>query len=168
MTTATKSISQLKKAAKLANRTFHKNGPKCYKKGQGALLKVLHKAGGKMTSRQLIDKLGFDRKELKETVRKAEKNGYVTIKSADEKRLYNVTITAEGEKLAEKRCKAQSKVADELMSALSAEEQETLNKLTEKLIVQSKELGAHGKRNGGKKCCRKHHSHKHGRKCGCK
>ena len=36
-------LAQLKKASKLSNRAYRKNGPKSYKNGQGALLKVLHK-----------------------------------------------------------------------------------------------------------------------------
>lgn len=170
MTTATKSLAQLKKAAKLTNRTFHKNGPKSYKKGVGALLKVLHKADGEMTSRELIDRLGFDRKELKETARKAVKCGYATIKDSDEKRTYTVKLTDEGEKLTEKRCSAQSKVADEVLSALTPEEAAKLDELTEKLIVQCKELGAHGKHKGGKKCRKHHRSHGHshsGKRCCC-
>lgn len=43
-------------------------------------------------------------------------------------------ITPEGDKLAEKRCAAQSEVADRILSTLTLEEIEQLNALTEKII----------------------------------
>ena len=159
MSQSIKTLKQLKKCATLTNRTFHKNGPKSFKKGQGALLKVLHRAGGEMTSSELIDRLSFNRKQLKEIVRKAEKAGYVTIGDASEKRTYLVKLTSEGEELAEKRCAAQSETADAIVSVLSEEELEQLNSLTEKIILQCKELGAHGKK---KNCSKGHHRHHHG------
>ena len=53
MTSAVKTLAQLKKASKLSNRAYRKNGPKSYKSGQGALLKVLHKKGA-TTTRELV------------------------------------------------------------------------------------------------------------------
>ena len=41
MNEAAKSLAQLKKANKLVRLAFHKNGPKSYKRGQGALLRAL-------------------------------------------------------------------------------------------------------------------------------
>ncbi|MDY6111791.1 MAG: hypothetical protein SPI85_03260, partial [Ellagibacter isourolithinifaciens] len=41
MTEAMKTLAQLKKASKLTRLAFHKNGPKSFKRGQGALLKFL-------------------------------------------------------------------------------------------------------------------------------
>lgn len=160
MTTATKTLGQMKKAAKLTNRAFHKNGPKSYKKGQGALLKVLHKAGGEASSRDLVERLSFDRGELKNVVRKAERNGYVTIQDAEEKRTYTVKLTEAGEAVAEKRCAANTKTAESILSCLSDEEVAQLNAITEKIIVACKEQGAHGKRKSGKKC---RHAHAHRR-----
>ncbi len=156
MTSATKSLAQLRKASKLINRTFHKNGPKCYKKGQGALLKVLHKKGAATTA-ELVETLSFDRRELKDIVRKAERNGYITVEGLKEEHGYKVALTEEGEKLAEKRCAAHAKTADSILSALTEEEVAQLNALTEKIIVSCKENGAHGSRKHGKK--------RHGRKC---
>ncbi|WP_172136192.1 MarR family winged helix-turn-helix transcriptional regulator [Adlercreutzia sp. ZJ473] len=151
MTTATKALSQMKKASKLTNRAFRKNGPKSYKKGQGALLKVLHVSGGQASSRELVERLSFDRGELKNVVRKAERNGYVTIEDAEEKRTYTVKLTEEGEKIAERRCAANSKTAEEILSCLTDEEIDQLNAITEKIIVSCKEHGAHGKRKSGRK-----------------
>lgn len=154
MSTATKTLAQMKKASKLTNRAFRKNGPKSYKKGQGALLKVLHVSGGSASSRDLVERLSFDRGELKGVVRKAERNGYVTIEGADEKRTYIVKLTQEGERIAEKRCAANTKTAEDILACLSEEEVAQLNAITEKIIVSCKEQGAHGKRKSGKKCRR--------------
>ena len=156
MTAATKTLAQMKKASKLTNRAFRKNGPKSYKKGQGALLKVLHVSGGEVSSRDLVERLSFDRAELKNVVRKAERNGYVTIEDADEKRTYTVKLTAEGEAVAEKRCAANTKTAESILSCLSEEELSQLNAITEKIIVSCKEQGAHGKRKSGKKHARRY------------
>lgn len=146
-------LSQLSKAASLVNRAYHKNGPKSYKKGQGALIKVMHRFGGQVDRDQLIERLGYDRRTLKDVVRKAERNGYVTVE--DKKKGYAVTLTDEGEKVAERRCAAHSKVADDILSALTPEEIEQLDTLTEKIIVSCKENGAHGKHKGRKKKCKK-------------
>lgn len=149
-----KALKQLNKAADLTNRAFHKNGPKSYKKGQGALIKVLHKHGGEMTSRELVETLGYDRKKLKDIVRKAQRNDYVEMKDSDEKHTYIVKITDKGDQIAEKRCEAHTKTAAEILSDLSDEEIQQLNALTEKIIVKTKAMGAHGKHKKGKK-----HSH---------
>ena len=50
-------------------------------------------------------------------------------------------ITPEGDALAEKRCAAQSEVADRILSTLTPEEVESLNVLTEKIIHQCKDMG---------------------------
>jgi DNA-binding MarR family transcriptional regulator len=151
MSQATRTLKQLRKATALANRAMKKNGPKSYKMGVGALLKVLHKAGGEMSSRELVEKLSWDRTKLKEIVRKAERAGFVTIEDAGEKKTYAAKLTAEGDKLAEKRCAAQDKAAATLLEPLSADEIAQLDALTEKIILSAKEQGAHGKRKGGKK-----------------
>ncbi len=158
MSKETKALAQLKKSSKLVNRTFHKNGPKSYKRGQGALLKVLHKRGGTATSRELVDILSFDRAELKGVVKKAVRNGYVEMADSDQPRTYVVTLTQTGEEIAEKRCAAHAEVAQKLLADFSDEEIEQLNKLTEKLILAAKAQGAHGKRRSVKagckcKCC---------------
>ena len=164
MSEATKTLKQLRKATTLVNRSMHKNGPKSYKMGVGALLKVLHKGSGEMNSRELVDKLSYNRAKLKDIARKAERRGFVVIEKADEKKTYIVKLTDEGEKLAEKRCAAQDKAASAILESFSDEEIAQLNALTEKIIISAKEQGAHGKRKGGKKGhkhCKKHHCKKH-------
>ena len=85
MTEATKTLAQLKKASKLTRLAFHKNGPKSYKRGQGALLNALVDNDG-TTQRELVKILGLNRSELKDIVKKAERNGYVTIEDAEGER----------------------------------------------------------------------------------
>lgn len=158
MSKQTKVLAQLKKSSKLVNRAFHKNGPKSYKRGQGALLKVLHKHEGAMTSRELVDVLSFDRAELKAVVKKAVRNGYVEMSDVEQPRTYKVTLTQLGEEIAEKRCAKHTEVAGNLLADFSDEEIEQLNALTEKLILAAKAQGAHGKRRSVKagckcKCC---------------
>ena len=41
MTEATQTLAQLKKTSKLTRLAFHKNGPKSFRRGQGALLNAL-------------------------------------------------------------------------------------------------------------------------------
>ncbi len=153
MTVATQSLAQMRKASMLTNRAFRKNGPKSYRKGQGALLKVLHRHGGEATSRELVEMLGFDRGELKRVVRKAERNGYAEMADHEEKRTYLVRLTDEGERIAEKRCAANTKAAEDIMSCLTEEEVGQLNALTEKIILSCKAQGAHGARKGGRRHC---------------
>ena len=111
-----------------------------------------------MASRELVDRLSFDRGELKSVVRKAERNGYVTIKSVEEKRTYAVCLTPTGEEVAEKHCAANTETAAAILNYLSEEEISKFNAITEKIILSCKELGAHGTRKGGKTvhdcCCR--------------
>ncbi len=165
MSTQLKTLKKLGKAADLSNRAFHAAGPKSYKKGQGALLKVVHRNGGQMSSRELVDALGYNRAKLKDIVRKAQRNGYATIEDAGKKKTYMVKLTDTGEKIAEKRCKAHDAAAKQILSTLSEEEIEQLGSIADKIVVQCKELGAKGKHKKGRKG---HHrgrgcAHAHGR-----
>ena len=166
MNDSAKTLAKLKKADKLVRLAQRKNGPKSYKRGQGALLRVLLDNDG-ATQRELCAALGVNRKALKDIVKKAKRNGFVTIENADEKKLYSVKLTEEGRKVAEKHEAAQDKTADQILSALTAEEIAQLDAINEKLIVSLKEAGIDGKKKGrkahrkskkhGKRCCHRHH-----------
>lgn len=160
MNDSAKTLAKMKKADKLVRLAQRKNGPKSYKRGQGALLRVLLESNS-ATQRELVAKLGLSRAALKDVVRKASRNGYVTIGKADEKKLYTVSLTDEGRKLAEKREAAQDEAVDQIMAVLSDEEAAQLDAICEKLIVGCKEAGIDGKKKG-----RKHHrkGHKHPRR----
>lgn len=156
MNQASQTLAQLKKASKLVRLAFHKNGPKSYKRGQGALLNALVDNDG-TTQRELVKILGLNRSELKDIVKKAERNGYVTIEDCDAKHTYAVKLTDEGRKVAEKRVAANDKTAEDILDCLSADEVAQLNALTEKLILSCKDKGINGKKKGRKAhecCCR--------------
>lgn len=156
MNQASQTLAQLKKASKLVRLAFHKNGPKSYKRGQGALLNALVDNDG-TTQRELVKILGLNRSELKDIVKKAERNGYVTIEDHDAKHTYAVKLTDEGRKVAEKRVKANDKTAEDILDCLSVDEVAQLNALTEKLILSCKDKGINGKKKGRKAhschCC---------------
>ena len=156
MNEAAKSLAQLKKANKLVRLAFHKNGPKSYKRGQGALLNALVDNDG-TTQRELVKILGLNRSELKDIVKKAERNGYITIEEAEGERTYAVKLTDEGKKIAEKRVAANEETAEDILGCLSDEEVAQLNIITEKLVVSIKEKGVNGKKKGRKA----HHCHGH-------
>lgn len=155
MNEAAKSLAQLKKTNKLVRLAFRKNGPKSYKRGQGALLRALLENDG-ATQRELVKTLGINRSNLKDVVKKAQRNEYVTIESVDETRTYAVKLTDLGRELAEKRVAANDRTADEILSCLTAEEVKQLDAITEKLIVAMKEKGISGKKKGYKVRRKKH------------
>ena len=155
MNEAAKSLAQLKKANKLVRLAFHKNGPKSYKRGQGALLRALLENDG-ATQRELVKTLGINRSNLTDVVKTAQRNEYVTIESVDEPRTYAVKLTDLGRELAEKRVAANDRTADEILSCLTAEEVKQLDAITEKLIVAMKEKGISGKKKGYKVRRKKH------------
>ena len=155
--TAAQTLAQMKKADKLVKLAQRKNGPKSFKRGQGALLNILLDNDG-ITQRELIAKMGMDRADLKSIVRKAARNGYVTFEDAAGKKTYSVKLTDEGRKLAEKRVAANEKTAEEILSVLTAEEIAQLDAISEKLILGCKDAGINGKKKGYKvrHCCKKH------------
>ena len=159
MNKSAKTLAQMKKATKLVRLAQHKNGPKSYKRGQGALLRALLDSDGTATQRELTAILGVNRKMLKDIVRKAQRNDYVTIEDAEGKKTYAVKLTNEGREVAEKHEKAQDKIAEQILATLTDEERAQLDAINEKLIVACKEAGIDGKKKG-------HKAHKHGRRHG--
>ena len=154
-----KTLAKMKKAGKLVRLSQHQNGPKSYKRGQGALLRALLEADGCATQRELTAILGVNRKMLKDIVRKAQRNDYVTIEEAEGKKTYAVKLTDEGRKVAEKHEKAQDKIAEQILATLTDEERAQLDAINDKLIVACKEAGIDGKKKG-------HKAHKHGHRHG--
>ena len=159
MNDSAKTLAKMKKTSKLIRLRQHQNGPKSYKRGQGALLRALFEADGTATQRELTAILGVNRKMLKDIVRKAQRNDYVTIEDAEGKKTYAVKLTDEGREVAEKHEKAQDKLAEEILTALTADERAQLDAINEKLIVACKEAGIDGKKKG-------HKAHKHGHRHG--
>ena len=157
MNEALETVRKYKKASKLMRLTFRANGPKCYKRGQGVLVIALYDLGGTATRDQLVEKLCASRKAVKDLVKKAERNGYVTIADAEEG--YTATLTELGQEVAAKRTAKQEAVAKGVLAALSEEEIAQLNAINDKIIVSLKEKGIHAKSKAYK------HGRKHGRKC---
>lgn len=163
MNEATATLNQLKKADKFVRRTFHKNGPKSFKKGQGALMRALLERDGAATQRELVDIIGISRRDLKDIVKKAERNDFVAIEGADAKRTYIVKLTDEGRTVAEKRLAVNDRTAEEILSCLTEEEIAQLNTITEKIILAAKDKGIKCKkkgRRGHRSChrgCHRHH-----------
>lgn len=155
----TKTLMKMKKASKLIRLSQHQNGPKSYKRGQGALLRALLDSDGMATQRELTAILGVNRKMLKDIVRKAQRNNYVTIEDAEGKKTYAVKLTDEGRKVAEKHEKAQDEHAQKILAVLTDEERAQLDAINDKLIVACKEAGIDGKKKG-------HKAHEHGRRHG--
>ncbi len=149
MNDASKTLAQMKKANKLVQLAFRKNGPKSFKRGQGLLLNALRNNDGALTRDDLIWIMGCDRCELKGVVKKAARNGYVTFEN-DEQHGYSVKLTDLGRQLAEKRVAANDRTAEEIVSCLNAEEIAQLNAITEKLILGCKAQGICGKKKGYK------------------
>jgi DNA-binding MarR family transcriptional regulator len=141
MTESTKALMALKKAANYSKLTFHKFGPRSYKKGQGALLKVVYKFGeGEPLKKKRLEKiLGWRGKELRRIAYKAKKNGYVEI--SDPKYGFAVSLTDKGRKVVEKRIASDDKCADMILEALSPEEVEALVDSCNKISETCKGLG---------------------------
>ena len=173
MSESTKTIQSLKRAANYTKLAFHDLGPKSYKKGQGALIKVVYKFGenGTISKKTLEKILGWRGKELRAIAKKAEHNGYVTIE--DPEFQFKVSLTDKGTEVVKKRLAAEDRTADAILEALSAEEKQQLLAITDKIIKTCEGLGIdydqiqkkqHCKKHGhdGKKCCKKHgHAHDH-------
>ncbi|MCI9130048.1 MAG: winged helix-turn-helix transcriptional regulator [Eggerthellaceae bacterium] len=187
MADSTKLIQGLKRAANYSKLTMRQFGPKSYKQGQGALLKVLVKFGddGSMCKKGLEKKLNWRGKDLRHVAKKAERNGYVTIQDAEFK--FIVSITDKGREVMQKRFAAEDKAADMILEGLNTEERQQLANLCEKISKNCEGLGidyseikkrsgkgaghgkkgcpqGHGEGNGQDgKCCRQE-GHGHGGK----
>ena len=108
MNHSVQTLALMKKANKLARLAQRKNDPKSYKRGQGALPRALLEHDSVLQS-ELTSIPGINRAILKDTVRKATRNGYVTIDIKGEKS-YVVALTGEGRELAERREKSQDAI----------------------------------------------------------
>ena len=159
MNEAMKTLAQFKKANKLVRLAFRKNGPKSYKRGQGALLVALLNDDG-AKQRELTKILGMNRSNLKDVVKKAQRNGYVVIENVDEPRTYAVKLTDLGREVAEKRESANARTAEDILSCLTEEVKEQLASISDKIIVAMKDKGISGKKRGYKVGCKHHRKHR--------
>ena len=171
MAESTEIIKSLKKAANYTKLGMRDLGPKSFKKGQGALIKVLYKFSdeGALCKKKLEKVLGWHGKELRRVAEKAEKNGYVTI--ADPQFKFEVSLTEKGTEVVKKRLSAEDRAADAILEGLTDEERQQLLAITTKISKTCEELGIDyseiKKRRGGKHCGHHGHGgHGHGKGCG--
>lgn len=74
MTESTQVLHQLKVATNYSKLAMRKCGPRSFKNGQGALVKVLYKFGdGKLSLKKLEERLGWDGNEVVRVAEKAQK-----------------------------------------------------------------------------------------------
>ena len=160
MSESTKAIASLKKAGNYMKLAMRKNGPRSFKRGQGALIKVIYKAGEGTLS--------------KDVAKKAADNGYLTIDKP--KNGFQMTLTDLGREVIKKRLEAESKAADEILAGLSDEEKAQLTSLCEKICQTAEDMGVDYstiQKKRGKKLCKRHHGkgqgcgrhHGHGHGC---
>lgn len=160
MNEAKEALNKLEKADMLAKRAFHKNGPKSFKNGVGALLVALNGAEGSMTQRELVDVLGMGRKGVKAIVLKAVRSDLATIEESEEKKTYVVSLTEEGKEVVAKRVATDDGVAEKLVEGLTEEEIALLTTLCDKIVVNAKEMGVKGKRSAAFKHHRRSRNHR--------
>ncbi len=174
MTESTKALQSLKKAANYSKLTMGELGPRSYKKGQGALIKVIDKFGEKGTidKKRLERELGWRSGEVRKVAEKAEKNGYVSIDDSGFE--FTVSLTDKGSEVLQKRFAVEDNAADAVFAGLTAKEKDTLIALCDKVSATCEGLGIDysriekkhrhdcaKKHEGSKQCC-KHHDKDHG------
>lgn len=178
MTESTKAIASLKKAANYTKLAMRKDGPRSFKRGQGALIKVIHKFGqsdsiSKDEAKKVLNWRGCD---VRDVAKKAADNGYLTI--ANPKDGFQMTLTDMGKEVVQKRLAAEDKAADAILSGLSAAEKKKLMELCDKISATAEEMGVdyeriqkkrgrtagrkceRGSKQRNKRCCK--HGHGHG------
>ena len=177
MTESTKAIASLKKAANYTKLAMHQEGPRSFKRGQGALIKVIYKFGkdGVLGKDEAKKVLGWQGGDVRAVAKKAADNGYLTI--GNPKDGFTMTLTPLGTEVVKKRLAAEDKAADKLFEGVTDAEKEQLISLCNKISANAEAMGADysliQKRRGhrhGKKCCEKHggameachHGHSHG------
>lgn len=166
MTESSKAIESLKRAANYTKLAMHELGPRSYKKGQGALLKVIYKFGedGSLEKDALKDLLNWRGREVREVAKKAEGNGYVTLR--DDEGEMVATITEKGIAVMEKRMAIEDAATDAVMAGLSDEELDSLVALCDRISQNCEELGVdydliekRPHRGHGHGHCHHHHHH---------
>ena len=159
-------IASLKKAGNYMKLAMRKNGPRSFKRGQGALIKVIYKAGeGTLSKDDAKKALGWRGRDVRFVAKKAADNGYLTIDKP--KNGFQMTLTDLGREVIKKRLEAEDKAADEILAGLSDEEKAQLTSLCEKICQTAEDMGVDYstiQKKRGKKLCKRHHGK--GQGCG--
>lgn len=168
MAESTNAIASLKKAANYTKLAMHQEGPRSFKRGQGALIKVIYKFGnGTLGKDEAKKTLGWRGCDVRDVAKKAADNGYLTIANPEDG--FIMTLSEMGTEVIKKRLQAEDKAADEIMGSLTDAEKKTLIKLCDKISAKAEEMGVDYsiiQKKHGKKCCKKSHDgegrHHHG------
>lgn len=176
MTESTKVIASLKQAANYAKLAMRKDGPHSFKKGQGALIKVIYKFGdGTLSKDDAKKELGWRGCDVRAVAHVAADNGYLTIERPEEG--FQMTLTDLGRDIIKKRLAAEGKAADDILAGLTDAEKAQLVELCDKISANAQGMGVdyakiqkrHGKKrchkDHGKKGCCKDHGKDHGHGC---
>ncbi len=140
MAESTEALKKLKQAANYTKLAMRKDGPRSFKRGQGALLKVIYKFGdGKLDKDEAKKELGWRGCDVRSVARIAEKNGYLTISDSQEG--FTMELSTMGTEVVKKRLEAESKAADSLFTGISDEEVEGLISVCNKISANAKALG---------------------------
>ena len=142
MTKSTETLAALKRAANYSKLAMHNEGPRSFKRGQGALIKVVYKFGGKkgLTDKKLCHTLGWSCHETMAVAKKAADNGYVTIKRKDDGK-HRIKLTKLGKQIIEKRLAAEDRAADAVFAYLTDDEKAQLVALCSKVSQACEDMG---------------------------
>lgn len=170
MSESTNAIASLKKAADLTKLAMHREGPRSFKRGQGALIKVIYEFGSGTLAKDAAKKtLGWRGCDVRDVAKKAAENGYLTIENPQDG--FVMSLTELGTEVIKKRLVAEDKAADEVLGALTDEEKRTLISLCDKIRAKAEDMGISYEmiqKKRGKRCgkeCSCHHRHHHGHAC---
>jgi DNA-binding MarR family transcriptional regulator len=109
------------------------------KRGQQHILSILHEKEG-LTQRELTDIVDVRSASLSELLGKIESDGYIVRgKNERDRRNVDIALTEAGKEAASHMQSSRSAAIKELFGSLSAEEQEQLSALLEKLLTQWKQ-----------------------------
>ncbi|WP_296012928.1 MarR family winged helix-turn-helix transcriptional regulator [uncultured Adlercreutzia sp.] len=142
MTQSTELLAALKRAANYSKLAMHNEGPRSFKRGQGALIKVVYKFGDEkgISAKKLCGILGWSRHETMAVAHKAADNGYVTVtRKPNGKR--RVALTELGNEILQKRFAAEDRAADAVCAYLTEAEREQLVALCNKVSDACEDMG---------------------------
>lgn len=178
MAESTKAIASLKHAANYVKLAMHEEGPRSFKRGQGALLKVIEKFGknGSITKDEAKRALGWRGCDVRDVAAIAAENGYIEIDDGEADATY--TLSDKGTQIIQKRLAAEDKAADAVMAGLTAKEIAQLEAICEKISKNCEDMGidysriqkkagkkhckCHKRHGKGPEGCHGHHGHGHG------
>ena len=110
--------------------------------GQARILHILEESDG-LSQKELAEKLHIRQPSLSELLGKLASGGYVALRqNKDDKRITNVFRTSKGKKAVDGIIADNEKLANEVATALSAEDQTVLIELLERLFASMEKPNA--------------------------